>query len=98
MDTELALVIVDVQKNLGGFPDAGHGLEGVSAPEEGEIGHCIEFEKVRARYYEEISIMRSGPGQERSDRQSDIVRHPFPRRNDVVTWVEKTRKPLGLSL
>ena len=55
MDAGLSLEVVDVQKDLGGFTDAGHGLEGVAAPEDGKIGHRVELKQVRAGDHEKIA-------------------------------------------
>ncbi|OPY91473.1 MAG: hypothetical protein A4E73_01984 [Syntrophaceae bacterium PtaU1.Bin231] len=55
MHAGLSLDVVDIQEDLGGFTDAGDGLEGVAAPKDGEIGHRVELEEVRAGDHEKIA-------------------------------------------
>ncbi len=86
MDTELALIIVDVQQDLGGFPDTVHGLEGVAAPEEGEIGHRVEFEKIRTGDHKEVADheVRGPRQQEVGQTIEDIENIPSLLSDDVV--------------
>ena len=79
-------IVVDVQQDLGGFADAGDGLEGVAAPQNGKIGHRVEFEQVRAGDHEEVAdhqVRRPGQQQIR-EAVKDVEDVPSLLPDDVV--------------
>ena len=53
-DVDLGLVRVHVQKQLGGIPDLGDGLEGMLPPDQREKGHRIQGKQIGAGYLEEV--------------------------------------------
>ena len=55
LDVELPVVAVDVQENLGRLGDGRGGVEGMAAPQHGEIGQRFEVEDVGAREQEEVA-------------------------------------------
>ena len=49
-----------VQQKLGRLPDAGDGVEGMPAPQHGEVGHRVQLEQVRAGDAEEVAHHQVG--------------------------------------
>ena len=60
VEIHIFLVGVHVQQQLGGVPDAGHGVKGVAAPDQGEIGHGVQLEEVGAGDPEEVAHHQIG--------------------------------------
>jgi len=86
MDADPALIVVDIQKDLCRLPDPGHGLEGMAPPEDGEIGHRIEFKKVRTSNDKEIANHQvRGPGQKEIGEGIEDIEHiPAFLADDIV--------------
>ena len=60
MNTDLNFVVVNIDQDLGYFPYPGYRLEGMTITQDGEIGDCIQFKKVRAGYEKKIADHQVG--------------------------------------
>ncbi len=66
VDMKTPVVFVDIDEDLGGVPDSFYRLVGVPVAKDGEIGDCIEFEKVGACNPEKVPHhVVGGPGGEK---------------------------------
>ncbi len=67
----LSPYVVDIEEDLGGFPDPGHGLEGMAVTDKPEVGDGVELVKIGTCDPEEVADHEvGGPGGKRSERQS----------------------------
>ena len=60
MQIHVFFVGIDIEQQLCGVPDPGHGVEGMPPPDQGKIGHGVQLKQVRAGHPEEVSHHQVG--------------------------------------
>jgi hypothetical protein len=71
MNEDISLEAVEINKELGCFPDPGYGPVIMAVSQYGEIGNRVQLEEIGAGYAEKLPIIRSvAQADRRSDRQS----------------------------
>jgi len=79
MDIAVAMVIINIDQELGRVADAGHGPERMTAPQNTEVGDRVELVKIGAGDLEEIPDHQViGPGREEIREAVEHIENPLP--------------------
>jgi hypothetical protein len=79
MDIVVALVMIDINKELGGVADARHCHKGMPVAQNRKISDCMQFEKKRAGDFKKIPNHQVvGPGEQKIRKAIKDVINPLP--------------------